>query len=121
MVKLWGRIGLTFAMVIALLFVSACTEEEKSGAAPTSSRSSTSKVSFSNDYNKDDTWLVYWYLCGTDLESDYGASTLDLSELVEAKLPPNVKILVQTGGAAEWQNEIVPNGQIARIWVRKIR
>ncbi len=115
MVKLWGRIGLAFAMTIALLFVSACTDEEKSGAAPTSSRASTSQVSFSNDYNKNDTWLVYWYLCGTDLESEYGASTLDLSELVEAKLPPNVKVLVQTGGAAEWQNEIVPDGQIARF------
>ena len=115
MVKLWGRIGIAFAMMIAVLFVSACTDEEKSGAAPTSSRSSTSQVSFSNDYNKNDTWLVYWYLCGTDLESEYGASTMDLSELVEAKLPPNVKVLVQTGGAAEWQNEIVPNGQIARF------
>ena len=115
MVKLFGRISLAFAMAIALLFVSACTDEEKSGAAPTSTRSSSSQVSFSNDYNANDTWLVYWYLCGTDLESEYGASSLDLAELVQAQLPPNVKVLVQTGGAAEWQNEVVPNGQIARF------
>ncbi len=117
MVKLFGRIGMAFAMAIVLLFVSACTEggQEKSGAAPTSTRSSTSQVAFSNDYNANDTWLVYWYLCGTDLESEYGASSLDLAELVQAQLPPNVKVLVQTGGAAEWQNEVVPNGQIARF------
>ena len=28
------------------------------------------------DYKQGDTWTVYWYLCGTDLETQYGAATL---------------------------------------------
>ncbi len=115
MVKLWGRIGLAAFMAVALILVSACSDDTSNAAPPTSSRSQSSQVTFSNDYNKDDTWLVYWYLCGTDLESDGGAATADLAELVQANLPPNVKVLIQTGGAVEWQNEVVPDGQIARF------
>ena len=115
MVKFWGRIGLAAFMAITLLLVSACSDDDTGNAAPTSSRSNTSKVTFADDYNKDDTWLVYWYLCGTDLESDGGAATADFAELVQAKLPPNVKVLIQTGGTTEWQNEVVPDGQIARF------
>ena len=35
-----------------------------------------------------DDWAIYWYLCGSDLESNYGSATEDLSELMEAELPP---------------------------------
>ena len=116
MVKFFGRISLALVMAVMLVLVSACTDEEpsSSGVPPTASRSSKSTVNFSDEYNKDDTWLVYWYLCGTDLESGSGAASVDFSELVQAKLPPNVKVLVQTGGATEWQNELVPSGQISR-------
>lgn len=35
----------------------------------------------------DDSWAVYWYLCGSDLESEGGFATSDLSELMEMELP----------------------------------
>lgn len=35
----------------------------------------------------DGTWAVYWYLCGSDLESGGGFATSDLSELMEVELP----------------------------------
>lgn len=52
-------------------------------------------------------WAVYLYLCGSDLESNGGAATNDLAELLDAQLPENVKVIIQTGGANLWQNEIV--------------
>lgn len=55
----------------------------------------------------DDTWAVYWYLCGSDLESLYGAATEDLEEMFEVDLPPNVQVIIQTGGAEQWQNELI--------------
>ncbi|MBQ9488061.1 MAG: clostripain [Selenomonadaceae bacterium] len=109
-------------MLVTLVFASACSDsggEQNSNNTATNNKSTTSggksAVSFGNDYKKDDTWLVYWYLCGTDLESGNGAATLDLSELVEVQLPPNVKVLIQTGGTTEWQNEVIPDGQITRL------
>ena len=47
-------------------------------------------------------WAVYWYLCGSDLESKHMAASADLKELLSVKLPEGVKVVVQTGGSMEW-------------------
>ncbi|MFR6378638.1 MAG: hypothetical protein ACLUNZ_01165 [Evtepia sp.] len=54
----------------------------------------------------DGSWAVYWYLCGSDLETNYGCATTDLNELLEVQLPENVTVVIETGGAAEWQNDV---------------
>ena len=53
-------------------------------------------------------WAIYWYLCGSDLETDHQAASRDLLEMIEAheKKPlKNVQIVVQTGGAKKWHIE----------------
>ena len=50
-------------------------------------------------------WAVYWYLCGSDLESSGGFATEDLNELMEVELPDNVKIVIETGGSSELVDE----------------
>ncbi len=66
-------------------------------------------------YSATDEWLVYWYLCGSDLESENGAATDDIKEVLKASLPANVNVLIQTGGSNSWQNTAVPDGQIGRF------
>ena len=62
------------------------------------------------------TWSIYWYLCGSDLETNYGCATQDLMELMEVTLPENVRVVIQTGGAKEWQNNVV-NADILQRYV----
>ena len=69
---------------------------------------------FAQKYNSADNWVVYWYICGTDLESQYGAATEDIQEMLEAKLPPNVQVVIQTGGCSQWQNNAMSNQAIGR-------
>ena len=65
-----------------------------------------SKTSFS----KDDTWLIYWYICGTDLEESSQAS-MDINEMKKVQLPSNVKILIFANGAVNWRDpDIVKKG-----------
>ena len=61
-----------------------------------------------------DEWAIYWYLCGSDLESNYGSATDDLLEMMEVDLPDNVKVIIQTGGAEEWQNDLVSGDKMQR-------
>lgn len=61
-------------------------------------------------------WAVYWYLCGSDLESGGGFATGDLSELMEVELPENVNVVIETGGASVWQNDLVDADKLQR-WV----
>ncbi|MEG1683515.1 MAG: clostripain-related cysteine peptidase, partial [Oscillospiraceae bacterium] len=67
-----------------------------------------------NTGDTDTEWAVYWYLCGSDLESNYGAATADLSELMEVILPENVKVVIQTGGASTWQNDVISADTLQR-------
>ena len=61
-------------------------------------------------------WAIYWYLCGSDLETTGGFATSDLSEMLEVQLPENVKVVIETGGASYWNNDIVDASKIQR-WV----
>ena len=72
----------------------------------------------SEDVSADDTgdgsWAVYWYLCGSDLESQNGCATADLSEMLEVQLPENVNVVIETGGANAWQNEEIDPSKLQR-------
>lgn len=69
------------------------------------------QANFSDTYSPEDTWLVQWYICGADLESEGGAASRDIEEMLAAKLPDNVKVLIQAGGANEWKNAVVQSGK----------
>lgn len=60
-------------------------------------------------------WAVYWYLCGSDLESKHGAASADLEEMFQIQLPKGVKVVVQTGGAKAWKREEIPSDRIGRF------
>jgi len=62
----------------------------------------------------DGSWAVYWYLCGSDLETNGGFATIDLTEMMEVQLPENVNVVIQTGGAAVWQNDLMDPAKIQR-------
>ena len=62
----------------------------------------------------DTQWAIYWYLCGSDLESEYSAATDDLLELLEVELPENVKIIIETGGTRQWQNDMMSADYLER-------
>ncbi|GHU61441.1 hypothetical protein AGMMS49983_01160 [Clostridia bacterium] len=55
----------------------------------------------------DGTWAVYWYLCGSDLESDGGFASGDLEEMTQVRLPDNISVVIETGGARQWHNGAV--------------
>ena len=61
-------------------------------------------------------WVIFVYLCGTDLESDGGAASSDLQEMIDAGAGPNVRFVVQTGGTKTWAvPEAIPNDRISRV------
>ncbi len=66
---------------------------------------------------EDGTWTIFVYMCGTDLESDGGSATNDLIEMTEASTGENVCFVVQTGGTACWQNELIPDEKTGRYCI----
>lgn len=76
------------------LTLSLCTCGDDTGEEQTQTASAAS--------GEEGAWSVYWYLCGSDLESGGGFATGDLAELMEAELPENVNVVIETGGDSEW-------------------
>ena len=56
-----------------------------------------------------DVYTIMIYMCGTDLESNYGMATADLNEMLHADIADNVNIIIETGGTKKWQNTVISN------------
>ena len=46
------------------------------------------------------------YMCGSNLESQYGSATADYQEMVRAGVDPEVSVLVMMGGSTQWQMDM---------------
>ncbi|MBR4642522.1 MAG: clostripain [Selenomonadaceae bacterium] len=103
------RIFMLTVFLVATLIATGCGD-----SAGETTRVANKSANFTDTYKAEDTWLVQWYICGTDLETQGGAATADIQELMEVKLPANVKFLIQTGGTNQWQNNVVSSGAVER-------
>jgi len=59
--------------------------------------------------NGGDTATIMVYMCGTDLEAQGGMASSDLQEMLYAEISDKVNIIVETGGTAKWQNNVISN------------
>lgn len=116
---------LSWLLVLVLgLSLTACGGEEASEdvveltlsvpADEQTSSKDTADTTSASARSGDGSWAVYWYLCGSDLESNGGFATIDLMEMMEVQVPENVNVVIQTGGAAVWQNEYMDASKLQR-------
>ncbi len=110
---------ITILLALALLLsLTACSGAKKTPQQTSDMAEDTDKIQADTDKaaaddtdqiatDTDTEWVVYWYLCGSDLESNHAAATNDLAEMMEVQLPENVKVVIQTGGTSAWQNDII--------------
>ena len=91
----------------------------------------TPQKEISDTYGKNDKWLIYWYVCGTDIETNRmfftqdtnfetgrivignqdnpGDVTLCIREVEKANISDNVEIFAQFGGTLLWGHEKFQN------------
>ncbi|MEE1113930.1 MAG: clostripain-related cysteine peptidase [Eubacterium sp.] len=65
----------------------------------------------------EDSYTILVYMIGSNLESESGAATKDLVEMANAAWGDEINLLVETGGATEWQNSIVSADSLQRYEV----
>ncbi len=57
--------------------------------------------------NGQDTVTILVYMCGADLESRGAMATKDIQEMMRADLGDKINLIIYTGGAKQWQNNVV--------------
>ena len=62
--------------------LAACGGEETQDAGSAGSAAVGTQADSSASGAEDGSWAVYWYLCGSDLESRGGFATSDLAEMI---------------------------------------
>ena len=61
-------------------------------------------------------YTIMVYMNGSDLESEIGAGTTDLVEMLESGLrSENANLVIFTGGTNRWQNDVIPSDECV-IW-----
>ena len=62
-----------------------------------------------------DTFTIMVYMCGADLESRSAMGTKDLQEMLDATFGSKVKLIIFTGGASSWRNDVI-SSKVNQIW-----
>ena len=101
---------LVFALIAAVLCLTLAGCAKRTGTNTTVSTPAPAEA------ESNPSWVIYWYLCGSDLESWHGCATADIEEMLKVDLPEDVQIIIQTGGALQWSREDIRGDVIGR-WI----
>lgn len=104
--------ALFFLMAIIMLLTTACSAATVPSA---NSENPAESPQASAAPSTGDTWTVFLYMCGTDLESEGGAATQNLAEIMSVSQSDKVKFIIETGGTAQWQTEGI-NPEALQRW-----
>lgn len=89
------KIVLCIVLAGLIFSLAGCVEETGQPEAEVQQENS---VVSEEEFAGDGAWTILVYLCGTDLESGYGAATMDLGEMLDRDFGSQVRFVVQTGG-----------------------
>ena len=57
-------------------------------------------------------------MIGSDLETLNGLATKDLEEMIDSNVSEKTNIIIQTGGATKWHNNICQDGKVQRFSIK---
>lgn len=64
--------------------------------------------------HKKETLALYIYMCGSNLETNSGAATKNIKEMLGADIPPNTTVVIETGGSEKWRNYDISSDKLSR-------
>ena len=89
----------------------AVTEKEDAGMAGTVTEAS-----------PDASCTIFIYMCGSNLESKYGLASENIDELLEAEIPDQTNVIIETGGTSRWwSTEWIAEDRLQRYIIRDHR
>lgn len=123
--RVWGTrrmatLALACILSLSSLGLAGCADETPAGTPAGVSGTDLSTAGL-RDYYVDvasaKSATVMVYMCGSDLESGYGAASADIEEMLEAELGENVNVVLETGGASEWSFSPEADPSTRQRWV----
>lgn len=63
------------------------------------------------------TSALYIYMCGSNLETNIGAATKNIAEILGADIPENTTVVIETGGSKKWRKYDISCDSLSRYIV----
>ena len=80
-------------------------------------KSASCVITVEKDSKSDTKYTVMMYVCGSNLESQGGAATKDIKEVVtSSQASENINFVIETGGASSWQRTYSINANKLQRW-----
>ena len=93
---------ITLALLsITSIVLGGCGSKDNQSSQKSSDYNSSEQENKPNEIKKGSKTL-FIYMCGSNLESDQGAATKNIEEILSTQLDDNINIVIQTGGAKKW-------------------
>lgn len=64
-----------------------------------------------------DTSALYIYMCGSNLETNSGAATKNIAEILGTDIPEKTTVVIETGGSEKWRKYDISSDSISRYVV----
>lgn len=61
-----------------------------------------------------DACSIFIYMCGSNLETKQDLAGKNLNELLEADIPADTRVIVQTGGSTTWRSHDIKSDKLQR-------
>lgn len=106
-------VALVFALMTAQL--TSCSSKDTSNEQTAASISNTSQSAPSKPETKDKTLFIY--MCGSNLETKKGLAGKNIDEILSADISEDLNIVIETGGALEWQSYGIDSSVLSRYEV----
>ena len=106
-------VALVFALMTAQL--TSCSSKDTSNEQTAASISNTSQSAPSKPETKDKTLFIY--MCGSNLETKKGLAGKNIDEILSAEINEDMNIVIETGGAVEWQSHGIDSSAVSRYEV----
>lgn len=114
------RKPLAFALAFALMTaqLTGCNSKDTSSEQTDSSTSNTSQTEpSSTDTREPKDKTLFIYMCGSNLETKKGLAGKNIDEILSSKISDDMNIVIETGGANDWQSYDIDSNAISRYEV----
>ena len=99
------RISVLILIILIVWLRSAASSSYASALSEETGTEATEESSGKPVFDPSQSCSVYIYMCGSNLESKYGFAKQNIDELLEADIPENTTVLLETGGASRWWSD----------------
>ena len=108
-----------FLLLASCTLLAGCDISNKDNENGSGSETTSEEVDVLPPNAKEYTIMIY--MCGSNLESDYGEATANIAEMLSVNIDSSkMNLIIETGGSTKWKNYGISNSKLSRYHIIEV-